>query len=179
MLHHGERSGDGGDALDFLTDADGSARCAFVPDRVLFEQGHAPVARTGKPRLGRLRGLQRHDRGTAYPSVSHFCDESHARRAREWHRMPSDPNCEPPQQMAYQARVAIDRMRFAIKHTERFAPHTDQMREAGLQLLDAVQRLETVDRRFQDRSRAAGAVAHERGTESVCDSESGARHVVT
>ena len=60
-------------------------------------------------------------------------------------------------EMAYQARVAIDRIRFAIKHTERFGPHTDQMREAGLQLLDAVQRLETVERRFQDRSRTLGS----------------------
>ena len=56
-------------------------------------------------------------------------------------------------EMAYQARVAIDRIKFAIKHTEQFAPHTDTMREAGLQLLDALERLETVDRRFQQRSR--------------------------
>jgi hypothetical protein len=55
-------------------------------------------------------------------------------------------------EMAYQTRIAIDRIRFAIKHTEEFAPHTDQMREAGLQLLDALHRLETVDRRFQERS---------------------------
>jgi hypothetical protein len=52
-------------------------------------------------------------------------------------------------EMAYQARVAIDRIRFAIKHTEQFGPHTEQMREAGLQLLDALQRLESTDRRFQ------------------------------
>lgn len=57
-------------------------------------------------------------------------------------------------EMAYQARVAIDRIRFAIKHTEQFGPRTDQMREAGVQLLDALQRLETVDRRFQERSRS-------------------------
>lgn len=56
-------------------------------------------------------------------------------------------------EMAYQARVAIDRIRFAIKHTEHFGPHSDQMREAGLQLLDALQRLEMVERRFQKRSR--------------------------
>jgi len=55
--------------------------------------------------------------------------------------------------MAYQARVAIDRIRFAIKHTEQFAPRTDQMREAELQLLDALERLERVDRQFQQRSR--------------------------
>lgn len=64
-------------------------------------------------------------------------------------------------EMAYQARIAIDRIRFAIKHAEQFAPHTDAMREAGLQLLDALERLETVDRRFQRRSRnsTAGRVA--------------------
>jgi hypothetical protein len=56
-------------------------------------------------------------------------------------------------EMAYQARIAIDRIRFAIKHTEQFGQHTDQSREAGLQLLDALQRLEMVDRRFQERSR--------------------------
>jgi hypothetical protein len=56
-------------------------------------------------------------------------------------------------EMAYQARVAIDRIRFAIKHTEQFCPRSDQVREAGLQLLDALERLERVDRRFQERSR--------------------------
>ena len=57
-------------------------------------------------------------------------------------------------EMAYQARVAIDRIRFAVKHTEQFAPHTDQMREAGLQLLDALERLESADWNFQKRFRA-------------------------
>ena len=57
-------------------------------------------------------------------------------------------------EMAYQARVAIDRIRFAIKHTEQFGWGSDQIREAGLQLLDALQRLETVDRCFQVRSRS-------------------------
>ena len=56
-------------------------------------------------------------------------------------------------EMAYQARVAADRIRFAIKNTEQFAPQTDAMREVGLQLLDALQRLEGVERRFQERSR--------------------------
>jgi hypothetical protein len=57
-------------------------------------------------------------------------------------------------EMAYQARVAMDRIRFAIKHTEQFGPQTEPMREAGLQLLDALQRLETVDRGFQVRSQS-------------------------
>ncbi len=56
-------------------------------------------------------------------------------------------------EMAYQARVAIDRIRFAITHVEKFGKPCDQMREAGLQLLDALDRLDAVDRRFQMRSR--------------------------
>jgi len=57
-------------------------------------------------------------------------------------------------EMAYQARVAIDRIKSAIKHTEQFGPRTDTIREAGMQLLDALERLESVDRRFQQRSRS-------------------------
>ena len=56
-------------------------------------------------------------------------------------------------ELAYQARVAMDRIRFAIKHTEQFAPRTEQMQEAGMQLLDALQRLETAEREFQKQSR--------------------------
>ena len=56
-------------------------------------------------------------------------------------------------EMAYQARVAIDRIKFAIKHAEQFANPCDPMREVGLQLLDALERLEALDRRFQSRSR--------------------------
>jgi len=63
-------------------------------------------------------------------------------------------------EMAYQARVAIDRIRFAIKHTEHFGSNSDQMRQAGLQLLDALQRLETVERRFQERSRLGSRFPH-------------------
>jgi hypothetical protein len=60
-------------------------------------------------------------------------------------------------EMAYQARVAIDRIRFAIKHGEQFGQQSGDLCEAGLQLLDALERLETVDRRFQDRSRRRSA----------------------
>ena len=56
-------------------------------------------------------------------------------------------------EMAYQARSASDRIRFAIKHTEQFCPRPDKVRDAGLQLLDALERLETVDRRVQGRTR--------------------------
>ena len=68
-------------------------------------------------------------------------------------------------EMAYQARVASERIRFAIKHAEIFAAPCAQMREANLQLLDALDRLESLDRRFQIRSRTnvnrngSGAVA--------------------
>ena len=55
-------------------------------------------------------------------------------------------------EMAYQARVAIDRIKFAIRHTEQFGNPCGAMREAGMQLLDALQRLESIDRRFQIRS---------------------------
>jgi hypothetical protein len=54
-------------------------------------------------------------------------------------------------EMAYQARLAIDRMKFAIKQIEQFALHSDQAREASLQLVDALDRLETADRHFQNR----------------------------
>jgi len=57
-------------------------------------------------------------------------------------------------EMAYQARVAIDRIKFAIKHAKQFSKPCGEMREASLQLLEALNRLERVDRRFQLRSRA-------------------------
>jgi hypothetical protein len=55
--------------------------------------------------------------------------------------------------MAYLVRIAIERIRFAIRHTVQFGLATDQMRDVGFQLLDALQRLEASDRRFQVRSR--------------------------
>jgi hypothetical protein len=56
-------------------------------------------------------------------------------------------------EMAYQARVASDRIRFAIKHLEQFARGSEPAREISLQLLDALDRLEELDRQFQTRSR--------------------------
>jgi hypothetical protein len=58
-------------------------------------------------------------------------------------------------EMAYQARVAMDRIKFAIKHAEQFSKPCVDMRDASLQLLDALERLESLDRRFQIRSRIA------------------------
>ena len=68
--------------------------------------------------------------------------------------------------MAYQARVAIDRIKFAIKHAEQFGRPYDTMREAGLQLLDALERLEALDRRFQLRSRMAPSPQNGRAEEA-------------
>ncbi len=50
-------------------------------------------------------------------------------------------------EMAYQARVAIERIRFAIKLTEKALPVTADGHETGMQLLDALDRLESLDRR--------------------------------
>ena len=60
-------------------------------------------------------------------------------------------------EMAYQVRVAIDRIRFAIKATDQFAHHPLQLQEAGLQLLDALDRLEWADCGFQRRFRPKSA----------------------
>lgn len=56
-------------------------------------------------------------------------------------------------EMAYQIRVAIDRIRFAIKATEQFTNGHQESKEAGLQLVDALDRLEATDRHFQERFR--------------------------
>jgi hypothetical protein len=53
-------------------------------------------------------------------------------------------------EMAYQARIAIDRIKFAIHHTEQFGGSSDQAKEANLQLLDALDRLQSAERHFQD-----------------------------
>src|SRR5260370_34687566 len=58
-------------------------------------------------------------------------------------------------EMAYQARVAMDRIRFAIKAIEATTERPNALREAGMQLLDALDRLEAAERRFQNRWRCA------------------------
>jgi hypothetical protein len=56
-------------------------------------------------------------------------------------------------EMAYQARVAIDRIRFAIKVSDQALPTRESLQEIGIQLLDALERLENAERHFQARSR--------------------------
>jgi hypothetical protein len=75
-------------------------------------------------------------------------------------------------EMAYQARVATDRIRFAFGACERFAGDLAQLREAGLQLLDALDRLQDVERRFQIRSKASNCAGREgRGMQTELNGE--------
>jgi hypothetical protein len=67
----------------------------------------------------------------------------------EIQRRPSPVDFE----MAYQIRVSIDRIKIAIKCTEEFGPRSEQMRQIGLQLLDALDRLDAAERHFQKRFR--------------------------
>jgi hypothetical protein len=60
-------------------------------------------------------------------------------------------------EMAYQVRIAIERIRFAIKITEKTRVDSVEGYEAGLQLLDALDRLESIDRRFRESSRLSQA----------------------
>src|SRR5215471_14307777 len=79
-------------------------------------------------------------------------------------------------ELAYQARVAIDRIRFAIRQTEQFAPRTDEIREAGLQLLDALDRLQSAERRFQERLRVRSANAKSQCKKSAQPTTAGSTH---
>ena len=58
-------------------------------------------------------------------------------------------------EMAYQVQVAIDRIKLAVKQSEQGGNEPDQIRETGLLLLEALDRLQSVERRFQLRSRTA------------------------
>jgi hypothetical protein len=64
-------------------------------------------------------------------------------------------------EMAYQARVACDRIRFAIKSVEALSSGAVACTEPCLQLLDALQRLENVERRVQRRSACRGGTAND------------------
>lgn len=53
-------------------------------------------------------------------------------------------------EMAYQARVAADRIRFAIGQIDQTSSNCPSLREAGMQLLDALDRLEAAELAFQN-----------------------------
>jgi hypothetical protein len=52
-------------------------------------------------------------------------------------------------EMAYQARVAIDRIQFVIGRAEQFAQPCVHVREVGRRALDTLDRLGSLDRRLQ------------------------------
>lgn len=52
-------------------------------------------------------------------------------------------------EFAYQTRIAVDRIRFAIRQTDQFVASQPVLQEVGMQLLDALDRLETAERHFQ------------------------------
>ncbi len=80
-------------------------------------------------------------------------------------------------ELAYQARTACDRIRFAIKNTEQCAAHSPQLREASLQLLDALDRLESAERHFQERFHLQSDTSSDpRGIESRSVTQSAANH---
>jgi hypothetical protein len=56
--------------------------------------------------------------------------------------------------MVYQARVGIEKIRFVIKQTEQIAGQSDEGQEIRLQLLDAWDRPESIEGRFQVGSRS-------------------------
>ena len=58
-------------------------------------------------------------------------------------------------ELAYQSRVAMDRIRFAIRTSEQLPLDPTQLREAATQLLDALDRLQGTERRFQRKYRAS------------------------
>jgi hypothetical protein len=63
-------------------------------------------------------------------------------------------------EMAYQIRVAIDRIRFPIKATERSAKERSELQHANLELLEALDRLQSAEQCFQARS---GSTQRDRG----------------
>lgn len=86
---------------------------------------------------------------------------STAEFARKVHSMVSSQIQSRPMvvdfEMAYQARVASDRIRFAIRQLEALPAHTEDLREVGMHLLDALDRLQAADRTFQSLCRSCAS----------------------
>jgi hypothetical protein len=57
-------------------------------------------------------------------------------------------------EMAYEVCVATDRIRFGTKATEMSREQSELLKDAGILLLDKLDRRETAERRFQDPSRS-------------------------
>jgi hypothetical protein len=94
-------------------------------------------------------------------------------------RIPATPS--PSEfELAYQARVAIDKIRFAVKHIERANSNAAPLFEVSLQLLDALDRLEAAERNFQRRFRSSLSAVHEPQAQPVngCRDQRNAKGVV-
>jgi hypothetical protein len=76
--------------------------------------------------------------------IARLVDEIRAESALPAHSSPNAFEFE----SAYQSRVACDRIRFVIKNVEDFGAGTGTLGEACFQLMDALRRLENIDRRF-------------------------------
>jgi hypothetical protein len=74
-----------------------------------------------------------------------FLEEVVAELTRLVHSTPSPLEFE----MAYQAKVASDRIRFAVRQIDQSPTYSNGFREANLQLLDALDRLESAEGKFQ------------------------------
>lgn len=79
-------------------------------------------------------------------------------------------------EMAYQARLAMERIRFVIKLNERARPQSAEAFEASMQLLGALNCLESVDRHFQERSRRAQLPKANGKLSHLCDSTAESSH---
>ena len=53
-------------------------------------------------------------------------------------------------ELAYQAKCAVERIRFAVRQIEDAGITNERLREAAFQLTDATDRLQSADRRFQN-----------------------------
>ncbi len=77
-------------------------------------------------------------------------------------------------ELAYQSRLAVERIRFAIREIEKHVPGQSRLCEATFQLADALDRLESADRHFQEslRNRSRTPV-HDRQNGKCCDNHLG------
>jgi hypothetical protein len=85
----------------------------------------------------------------------------------------------PEFELAYQARIASDRIRFALQATEQSYESDEQLQEVRIQLLDALERLKKADESFQRRSllrTSRGAEPHGNGLQDALDVSTKERH---
>lgn len=75
-------------------------------------------------------------------------------------------------EMAYQARIAMEQIRFAIKQVEKHLRGEHAASETSLQLADALERLQSADRHFQEQLRSLRAPSASADCENGKDSKS-------